>query len=152
MSGALSTRMGPREIHRNPYFVLRYDQARRLLIVMRTTEPYPNLEVLRDTFAQMDAAMSHIGRQKTQLMIDSRLAPARNDPAFEVEFGRLRKEFLRDFQKVATVVQTAVGVLQVTRHMRVDELQVGAFTDVAEALAFLGVSMPAEFVDSHENN
>lgn len=130
---------------------MRYDQARRLVVLTRTSEPYPSLEVLRETFAHMEAAISHIWRQKTCLLIDSRKSPARNDPAFESEFGRLRKQFLRDLQKVATLVTTAVGVLQVARHMRVDEMPVGVFTDVSEALAYLGVSMPVEFVEIDEN-
>lgn len=129
---------------------MRYDQARRLIVLTRTVEAYPSLEVLRETFVHMEAAISHVWRQKTSLLIDSRRSPARNDPAFEAEFARLRKFFLRDLHKVATIVQTAVGVLQVSRHMRVDELPVGVFTDVSEALAYLGVSMPAEFVDLAE--
>lgn len=147
MSGASSVRMGPREIYRSPYIVIRYDLARRLLVVTRLSEQYPSLEAMRETFAQMDEAVSSIWRQRTFMLIDSRHATARNDATFEAEFARLRKHFLRDLQKVATVVQTAVGVLQVARHMRKDELPVGVFTDVAEALAYLGVSMPAEFVD-----
>jgi hypothetical protein len=150
VNGAISTRMGPREIHRSAYFVMRYDQARRLVVLTRSSEPYPSLEVLRETFAHMDAAVAHIWRQKTYLLIDSRKSPARNDPAFEAEFARLRKHFLRDLQKVATLVTTAVGVLQVARHMRRDEMPVGVFTDVAEALAYLGVSMPAEFIELAE--
>jgi hypothetical protein len=150
VTGAISTRMGPREIHRSAYFVMRYDQARRLIVLTRTAEPYPSLEVLRETFAHMDGAVAHIWKQKTCLLIDSRRSPARNDPAFEAEFRRLRQQFLRDLQKVATVVTTAVGVLQVARHMRVDEMPVGVFTDVAEALAYLGVSMPPEFVELAE--
>lgn len=142
--------MGPREIYRSPYMVLRYDQARRLLVVTRLAAHYPSIEVLRETFAQMDAAIAQIWRQKTLLLIDSRRSPARNDSTFEAEFARLRKHFLRDMQKVTIIVQTAVGVLQVARHMRVDELPVGVFTDVAEALAYLGVSMPPEFVELPE--
>lgn len=150
MSGAASSRMGPREIHRSPYFVLRYDQARRFIVLTRTTAAYPSLEVLRETFAQMEAAIAHIWRQKTNLLIDSRQSPARNDDAFEAEFARLRKHFIRDFAKIAVLVQTAVGVLQVARHMRVDDVPVAAFTDVAEALTFLGVSIAVEFVELHE--
>ena len=147
MSGANSTRAGLREIYRNPYIVLRYDQGRRFLVVTRLPEHYPSIEILRETFAQLDAAMAHIFRPKTVLLIDSRRSPARNDATFEVEFGRLRKYFLRDLQKIATLVQTAVGVLQVARHMRLDEVSVGVFTDVGEALAHLGVNMPPQFVD-----
>jgi hypothetical protein len=105
---------------------------------------------MRETFAQMEEAMAHIWRQRAVLLIDSRRGPARNDVSFENEFARLRKHLLRDWQKVATVVQTAVGVLQVSRHMRKDELPLGGFTEIAEALVYLGVSMPVEFVDLPE--
>jgi hypothetical protein len=142
--------MGPREIYHSPYIVLRYDQARRILVLTRLAEHYPSIDVLRETFAQMETAIAHIWRQKTYLLIDARRSPARNDTVFEAEFARLRKYFLRDMQKVATVVQTAVGVLQVARHMRVDELPPGVFTDVAEALTYLGVSMPPQFVEVPE--
>lgn len=150
MSAAISTRLGLREIHRSPYMVLRYDQARHLLVVTRLSEHYPSIEVLRETFRRMDADTAHIWREKTCLLIDTRRSPARNDAVFEAEFARLRKHFLRDLQKVATVVRTAVGVLQVARHMRHDDLPRGVFTDVAEALAYLGMSMPAEFVELND--
>lgn len=150
MSGAISSRMGPREIHRSPYFVLRYDQARRFIVLTRTNAAYPSLEVLRETFAHMDAAIAHIWKQKSCLLIDSRQSPARNDDAFEAEFARLRKQFIRDFGKIAVLVQSAVGVLQVARHMRVDDVPVAVYTEVNEALTHLGVSIPPEFIDLHE--
>ena len=150
MSGALSSRLGPREIHRDPYMVLRYDQSRRLLVLTRLSEHYPSIEVLRETFGHMETNTAHIWRQKTILLIDARRSPARNDAVFEAEFDRLRKHFLRDWQKIGSIVQTAIGVLQVARHMRKDELPVGVFTDVSEALAYLGVSMPPEFVELHD--
>ncbi len=150
MTGVPSSRMGPREIYRSPYIVLRHDSARRLIVLTRSHEHYPSLDAMRETFSQMEEAMAHIWRQRTVMLIDSRRGPARNDVSFENEFARLRKHLLRDWQKVASVVQTAVGVLQVSRHMRKDELPLGGFTEIAEALAYLGVSMPVEFVDLPE--
>jgi hypothetical protein len=150
MTVAASTRIGPREIFRNSYMMAWHDLGRRLLILGRAPVHYPNIDALRETFHDMEEALAHLPRHRTALLIESRRAPARNDPEFEAEFGRLRKHFLRDWQKVATIVQTAVGVLQVSRHMRVDELPVSVFTNAAEALAYLGVSMPAEFVDHLE--
>jgi hypothetical protein len=150
VSGVPSSRIGPREIYRSPYIVLRYDSARRIVVLTRLPEHYPTLDAMRETFAQMEESMAHIWRQRTVMLIDSRRGPARNDTTFETEFARLRKHFLRDLQKVVTVVQTAVGVLQVSRHMRKDELPLSVFTEVPEALAYLGVSMPAEFIDLPE--
>lgn len=136
-----SSRIGPREVFRNIYMVLRHDPGRRLIVLTRSTEPYADLESMRDTFLGLEASITYLSRPRTLLLVDSRKAPARNDPAFEGEFGRLRKHFLRDFQKTATIVQTAVGILQANRHIRKDELPMGVFTDPGEALAYLGVTL-----------
>jgi len=138
---APSSRLGPREIFRNPYMVLRHDAGRRLVILTRTSVPYVDIEAMRDTFEKMEAASGYVSRPRTTLLIDSRLAPARNDPAFEAEFASLRKHFLREFQKIATIVQTAVGVLQASRHVRRDSVPIGIFNEPGEALAYLGVTL-----------
>lgn len=142
-----SSRGGPKEVYRNPYMVLRHDVTRKLLIVTRTSVSYPSIETLRDTFVEMETAIGYVSRPRTMLLIDARPAPPRNDPDFEAEFGRLRKHFLREFQKIATLVQTAVGILQVTRQVRADERPTGVFTDPGEALAYLGVVLEPERID-----
>ncbi|MDI1445737.1 hypothetical protein [Polyangium sp. 6x1] len=142
-----SSRVGPREVYRSPYMVLRHDVTRRLVIATRTSVPYPSIDTLRETFVEMETAIGYVSRPRTMMLIDARPAPPRNDPDFEAEFGRLRKYFLRDFQKIATLVQTAVGILQVTRQVRTDERPVGVFTDPSEALAYLGVTMEPERVE-----
>lgn len=145
-----SSRIGPREVFRNVYMVLRHDPGRRLLLLTRSTEPYANIEAMRETFVKLEESISYVSRPRTLLLVDSRSAPARNDPSFEAEFGRLRKHFLRDFQKTATVVMTAVGILQANRHVRKDEMPMGIFTDVGEALAYLGVTLDPARLDLWE--
>ncbi len=142
-----SSRIGPREIFRNPYMILRHDVTRRLVITTRTSVSYPSIEALRESFLGMEAALGYVSRPRTMMLVDARPSPPRNDPAFEAEFGRLRKHFLRDFQKSATLVQTAVGILQVTRQVRADELPMRVFTDPGEALAYLGVTMEPERIE-----
>lgn len=142
-----SSRVGPKEVFRNPYMVLRHDATRKLVIATRTSEPYPSIEAMRETFVEMETALGYVSRPRTMILIDARPAPPRNDPEFEAEFGRLRKHFLREFQKIATLVQTAVGILQVTRQVRTDERAMGVFTDPSEALAYLGVTMEPERIE-----
>ncbi|MRG95060.1 hypothetical protein [Polyangium spumosum] len=142
-----SSRVGPKEVFRNPYMVLRHDVTRKLVIATRTSEPYPSIDAMRETFVEMESALGYVSRPRTMILIDARPAPPRNDPEFEAEFGRLRKHFLREFQKIATLVQTAVGILQVTRQVRTDERAMGVFTDPSEALAYLGVTMEPERIE-----
>jgi len=141
MTMAPSSRLGPRAVFKNEYLVLRHDPGRRILILTRTFVPYPNIDAMRETFLQADASIGYLSRPRTVLLIDSRHAPARNDPHFEAEFARLRKHLLRDFQKIATLVKTAVGMLQASRQLRGDEMPMGVFNDPAEALSYLGVTL-----------
>jgi hypothetical protein len=52
------------------------------------------------------------------LLIDARDAPARNDAEFEETFARARRPILAQFGRVAVLVRSAVGKLQVTRYAR----------------------------------
>lgn len=145
-----SSRSGLREVFRNAYMVARHDATRKLVVLTRLAQPYESLEDLRATFAGMDAALVHVSRPRTALIVDSRLSPARNDPAFEAEFTDLRQKFNADFRKVAIVLQTAVGVLQVGRHARMDDKPMGVFTNPGEALAYAGVLMDPGRLDLHD--
>jgi hypothetical protein len=78
-----------------------------------------------------------------KLLIDVRLAPPRNDAAFEVHINRLIGDVWSRFGKIATLVRTAVGRLQSVRlaHER-GVAQPHVFEDEQEALAYLGVADP----------
>jgi hypothetical protein len=145
-----SSRSGLREVFRNGYMVVRHDPTRKLVVLTRSAAPYASLEDLRATFAGMDAALVHVSRPRTALIVDSRKSPARNDPAFEAEFTELRKKFNADFRKISILVQTAVGVLQVGRHARMDDTPMGIFTNPGEALAYAGVHMDPGRLDLHD--
>lgn len=150
MTMAPSSKLGPREVFRNQYMVLRHDAHRRVLILTRLPLPYASIDDMRETFLQADGSIGYLSRPRTMLLIDSRHAPARNDPHFEAEFARLRKHLLRDFQKIATLVKTAVGMLQVSRQVRGDETPMGVFNDPAEALTFLGVTLDPARIEVRE--
>lgn len=129
------------ELERNAYTSVRYDDALKLVVVSRSAAPYPTVEALQATFHRMEVSLGRIQRHHAAILIDSRGSPARNDPAFEQAFAAVRRKLLRDFRKAAILVSTAVGVLQVSRHAKLDHLLVGVYTDAAEALAYLGVRL-----------
>lgn len=136
-----------RTAFRNPYIVLRYDALRRLVVLIRTAAPYESLGALRETFAGMDLALAHLPRAALVLLVDSRASPVRNDAAFEEEFNRLRQAFTRGFRKVAILVQTAVGVLQINRQARIDGVAMGIFSEPGQALSYLGLDMDPARLD-----
>lgn len=126
------------ELERNPFMIIRYLEPARVVLLIRLPQDYAGTEELRWSFERINHALEGIQRHRASLLIDSRQAPARNDPEFERAFAPLRAEMMRGFSRVALVVRSAVGVLQVTRHARIDGVDAGVFTDPAEALASVG--------------
>jgi hypothetical protein len=145
-----SSRASLRELFRNPYLVLRHDAARKLVVLNRLSLPYASIEDMRAAFTSIEEAMKHVSRPRSVLLIDSRQAPARNDPAFEEEFARLRRSYMANFRKIGILVQTAVGVLQASRFSRIDDMDVGVFTEPAEAFAYLSLDLDPARLALHD--
>jgi hypothetical protein len=87
-------------------------------------------------FGAANRALDEHGRSTSALVVDTRQAPPRNDPAFEEAFRPVRVRLLRGFVRVAVLVATPMGRLQAERHAREDGLSVRAFVDEAQAKAY----------------
>lgn len=121
------------ELLRTRHLVLNEAAAGRTLHVRRTAEPFANIEEMRRAFEDLNRALDERGRSRLSLLVDTRDAPPRNDPEFEVAFKPLRHRMLSGFRRAAVLVSTPIGKLQVERHAREDRLSVRAFADEAEA-------------------
>jgi hypothetical protein len=129
-------------LYKDQWIAISFDPQTGLVRYSRSEVPYPDLDTVERSFASMRAVVLPINPGRT-LLIDVRLAPPRNDAAFEAHINRAIEGVWRRFGKVATLVQTAVGKLQTVRlaHERgVDRPRV--FDDEQEALAYLGVAAP----------
>jgi hypothetical protein len=135
------------EVDRNPYLVTRYDETARLLVVTRLPTHYPDVDTLVTSFQPVELKLAHFPRARTSLLIDARRAPARNDPAFEHAFTPIRQRITHGFRRIAVLVETAVGALQVKRHAKIDHADQGIFSDPAHALEYLEVQMDAHVLD-----
>jgi hypothetical protein len=72
--------------------------------------------------------------------MDTRDAPTRHaipEAEFEKVLDEFRKQLMIGFAKVAVLVKTSVGKLQVTRMTREDGVDARVFENEAEALAYL---------------
>ena len=72
-----------------------------------------------------------------RVLIDMRLAPGNNDPAFEQTALGATSRLIHGFGHVAVLVQTAVGRLHFQRLNRENPKPLHVFLDEAEALRFL---------------
>jgi hypothetical protein len=125
------------ELLRNRHFVITRASGSPLIELKRTAEPFESIDEMRLGFTEVNSVLDHAGRISANLLIDTRDAPPRNDPAFEIVFEPLRIAMLGGFRRVAVLVRTTAGRLQAERHVRTDGTEGGrVFTEEAEARAF----------------
>jgi hypothetical protein len=125
------------ELLSNRYCTVSLDSARGILRFTRTEQPYASLVDVADVHERVGRIFDRAGRDRNTLLVDMRRAPLNSDPAFEKAAGRGRKVLVRGFGRVAVLVQTAVGALQVKRHLREDGIPGDVFTDEGTAVQFL---------------
>jgi hypothetical protein len=117
----------------SPYWTLEEDPGDRVVALRRTSTPFASVDEIgsanRDIVARIRAEHRRWG-----VVVDMRRAPRRNDPAFEAAMRGLREAVEASFARTAVLLQTAVGVLQVTRLTREDGT--GTFATQDEPAAF----------------
>jgi hypothetical protein len=137
---AYDPRMGScTELSRNTHWRLLSDGDRGVLILERTPEPFVDLSALgpaNDPILKL--LTTHAATGKARLLLDLRQGPGRNDAPFEQATEAARRGLFDLFGRVAVLVRTQVGKLQVSRLQKSDGADPHAvFTDEAEAIAWL---------------
>jgi hypothetical protein len=124
-----------------PQITLTTDADPRLVRYVRTSVPYPSLDEYERLHERAGHLLDQLGRKRHVLLVDMRSATLNNDPAFERAAGRCRQLLVHDFRRMAVLAKTAVGVLQIGRHIREDSLESPIFSDETAAVSYLlGVS------------
>jgi hypothetical protein len=125
-------------LYEDAWAVVSLDASRGLVRYTRTALAYGSLVEVARSFD----GVRGIGTRITpglKLLVDVRLAPPRNDPAFESRSMAALQGLAQKFTRVATLVRTAVGKLQTTRLAKERGTDAHAFDDEAAALAYLDV-------------
>lgn len=118
-----------------PYCKIDCDAEHALARFVRTGLPYARIEDIDRDGVAVERALDGAGN--IRLLVDLRAVAPRDDPDFEAAIVGFRRKLVSGKERVAILVQTAVGALQVKRHMREDGFQVGVFVQEEEAIAFL---------------
>lgn len=124
------------QLFANTHWVLERDRARSLLVARRTEQPHVFLFQVVQSFDALEKAMDAAGRAGMSLLIDFRAATPRNDAEYERASVSQPERCSRGFTRVAVLVRTASGMLQVQRAVRGLPMQV--FGDEGEAITYLG--------------
>lgn len=126
-------------LYRDDYVSIHLEREGKLVRVIRSSKAYPDIAAMEHSYGQLiDVALS-LRRKDLGLLTDQRLAPGRNDPAFEQAVARLRNQLYPLFRKRAVLVQSMVGKLQLTRLSKADGLARLVSQDEAEILRYLEV-------------
>jgi hypothetical protein len=127
--------MAQGQLHTDPYNTLTYDADRRVLTLVRSTKHFPSrIEILRSIDG---IEMALLGIKARGLLVDVRRGPLRSDPEFE-EVSRVHfLPILGRYPRVAVLVSTATGRMQVRRIQRENGTLFEVFDDEAKAQAFL---------------
>lgn len=113
------------------YWVVEIHDANEVVLLRRSPA---GLESLDDLVVQNERVLRELDEVDLHgIVVDMRQAPPRNDPEFEKAMGKLRGGIFERFERVAVLLSSAVGVLQVNRLAR-DE-GVNTFATLSESAA-----------------
>jgi hypothetical protein len=122
----------------NAWFRIEHDAMLDIVRIVRTAEPLPaDGASIGRIFAELGDALQRFAGSKA--LLDMRGGPrgGRNDAVFEAQVPKATQSLERTFKRVAVLVRTAVGKLQVRR---VAGRTNSVFQDEGEALKYLAAS------------
>jgi hypothetical protein len=123
---------------KNLYFRLFIDSG--IYRLVRSGEPFASADAMEESCEPVNQALDDAGRATMCLLIDSRDAPARNDPAYERMFQPQRVRMSAGLKRAAVLTRSVVGKLQTARLLRETDAHgshIRVFTDEKEALEYL---------------
>ena len=126
---------GPRVIASNAYWRLEHDTERNVAILRRSAASVTDLVELARENERIIARIAGFPGCRG-VVVDTRQAPARNDPHFENTMLPLRSAIYRACPRVAVLVTSVPGVLQVERLGRDDDVRTLVTVSEAAALQF----------------
>ncbi|AGP38015.1 hypothetical protein BE04_49015 [Sorangium cellulosum] len=130
------------EILRNAHYTVTIDPAAQLARVTRSAAPSESAFLFEERWMEVSRALDRAGRSGLCLLVDLREAVGRNDPLFEAAMQRVRPAVMSGFRRVAVLVRTTAGALQIQRHVREDGIDRMIGSDEAQLLDYLREGRP----------
>jgi hypothetical protein len=127
------------DLYKDEWVTVSFDPASGVVRYQRTAVPYGGVGDIERSYAAIREVIQLLA-PGMKLLIDVRLAPPRNDAAFESKANGAIDAFVAKFVKHATLVRTAVGRLQTVRLAQERGAEPHVFDDEAAALAYLGAA------------
>jgi hypothetical protein len=126
----------PKQVFLSDYFTILVEERKGIVRTVRSDKPFASIQELEADFEALIKALDDLGRARYALIADIRAAPGRNDPQFEAALQRIRPRWMGGFRKVGVLVQSAVGMLQIKRYTKQDDIKRLVTTDEDEILKY----------------
>jgi hypothetical protein len=121
----------------NAHWIIEDGVPEQFVVVRRTPKKYAALTEVYTSFEAVRRVVDQLDRCSTSVLVDMRLAPLRDEPEFERALSEQPKYLSRDFKRSAVLIGTAIGLLQVQRHMRRLGLPMRVFNNELQALDYV---------------
>ncbi|CAN97187.1 MULTISPECIES: hypothetical protein [Sorangium] len=125
------------ELLRNAHHTVTIDPVSQIARVTRSALPSESVAQFEELWMEVSRALDRVDRHRLCLLIDLRAAVGRNDPQFEAAMQRIRPPVMGRFRRVAILVRTTAGALQIQRHFREDGIDRMIGSDEARLLDYL---------------
>jgi hypothetical protein len=129
-------RMSPTVLYEDEWVTLSFDTASGVVCYRRSAAPYGTPADIERSYAGVREVAERLA-PGLKLLLDIRLAPPRNDAAFEARANGAIDAFVARFVKHATLVRTAVGKLQSVRLAHERGAEPHVFDEEGAALDYL---------------
>jgi len=121
----------------DPYHSALQRPGTSIIQVTRSAVPFKSLADIQRHFEALARALEAADRPRHDLLMDIRLAVGRNDPEFEIAIEPYRVRMQRGFRRIAVVISSIAGQLQIKRFATQDGVAVRTFSDEDSALDWL---------------
>jgi hypothetical protein len=129
--------MSTNATHDGRYWVVRTEPTSRVVRLTRTSVSLSTLDEMLTELAAVERALEASALAGFGILMDLRAGPMRNDDAFELQLRPYRERLSKRFARVAVLISTAVGRLQMTRLAKDAPSAPRVFADENEALRYL---------------
>lgn len=126
-----------KELYRDAYVTLVADPDGIVVRMIRSTLNHPSVQAMEASYMEVARTLDRIGRKGRCLLVDTRNALGRNEPDYDVPFRRARDRIDVGFLRIAVLLRTATGMLQVMRISEEDGLVRLITMNEADAIAYL---------------
>jgi hypothetical protein len=126
-----------RRVLKNDFIEAEVDYSRRIVIVTRNATAFRQPDEIDRTIAELTQALPDHLRTGSRILIDMRQGPTRPKPELDTAFERFRTETERGFERVAVLVESALGKVRSDRLKSTADTEVRIFQSLDDARAWL---------------